>query len=201
MKVELDPGEMGVAHLIATMRRCVNQSVKITDVRRDNSLQAIELDILGAVSELAWAKVMGCFPDLTVSPRRGTPDAIHNGKRVDIKATNRRDGRLLATTTKRRGDADIYVLAIVIDNVVDFVGYANADDLLSPQTIVNLGHGPTHALNQSQLRRFKRDLPQVEQPAAKPVAFCWCGHKQDEHDSATGCTADACECIAFELYD
>lgn len=159
MLVELDSGEMAVAQFLATMRRCVNQSVGVSDARRDSSLQAITLDMLGTVSELAWAKAMGTYPDLTIKPRRGSADAMIDGRRVDIKATSRRDGRLLATTDKSADAADIYVLAIVQENVVDFVGYAWSWELLHESTVRNLGHGPTHALDQCDLRRFKADQP------------------------------------------
>lgn len=137
---------------MATMRRCVNQSSGVGDQRRDKSLQAIELDILGLVSEIAWAKAMSVYPDLSIQPRSGSVDSVIDGIKIDIKATPRPDGRLLATPKKNSDPADIYVLAIVKEHVVDFVGYAWADELLHQSTLINLGHGPTHALSQSQLR-------------------------------------------------
>lgn len=157
MKVTLDTGEMATAQYHATLRRAINQASKVTDQRRDSASQAIMLDIVGMVAEIAWHRVMGTFPDLSVSPRAGSADAMYQGRTIDIKATTRRDGRLLATTNKGAGAADFYVLAIVDEANVDFVGYAASADLLSKDTIVDLGHGPTHALPQSRLRRFKQD--------------------------------------------
>lgn len=77
------------------------------------------------------------------------------GKSVDVKATRRTNGRLLATLKKAVEDADIYVLAIVADNTVTFPGWVFAKELLNPENIIDLGHGSGYALEQSQLRPFK----------------------------------------------
>jgi hypothetical protein len=157
MRIILDPGEMAVAIHVASSRRMVNQVNGITDRRRDDRQHAIALDMLGAISELAFCKAFGAYPDLTVQPRKGGPDVVLKGKyRWDVKATDRPNGRLLATTDKDLGDADYYALAVVNGNAVDFVGYASAAELLHPGTVINLGLGPTHALDQSQLRSFDR---------------------------------------------
>lgn len=156
--ITLSPGELAVAQTLASLRRCVNQANGVTDARRDRAQQAIELDLLGTVSELAWAKYLNQYPDLSVNPRRGGSDYVSPtdspwpGMRVDIKATKRRDGRLLATTNKKSDDAHIYVLAVVDENEVTFVGWAKSEELLVPATLKDLGYGPTHALDQSQLR-------------------------------------------------
>jgi hypothetical protein len=154
-RIELEPSEYAVAQVIASMRRCVNQAAGVRDQRRDSMKQAIELDMLGAVAEVAFCKWQNVYPDLSVRPRRGSADALLSGKKVDVKATDRRNGRLIATYGKEMDQADIYVLAIVEDLVVDFVGYATAQDLLCEASVKDLGHGPTYALEQSQLRRFK----------------------------------------------
>ena len=155
MRVILDPGEMAVAQHVASLRRCVNQAVGITDRRRDGRQHAIALDMLGAISELAFCKAFGAYPDLTVQPRKGGADVVLKGKyRWDVKATDRPNGRLLATTDKDLGDADYYALAVVNGNAVDFVGYASAAELLHPGTVIDLGHGPTYALDQAALRPF-----------------------------------------------
>lgn len=155
MKIELDPGEYAIAQMVATMRRSINTVFRVRDQRRDTLRAAVDLDLLGAVAEIAFCKWRNVYPDLTILPRHGTADAVIGGKKVDIKATDRKDGRLLATTGKDPNAADIYVLAIVEGAVVDFVGYALASELLQETTLRDLGHGATHVLDQSQLRKFK----------------------------------------------
>jgi hypothetical protein len=132
----------------------VNQSSHVTDRRRDKRQQAYTLDMLGVVSEFAFCKAFGVYPDLSVHPRKGGADAVLKGRTWDIKATDRPNGRLLATTGKQPTDAQFYALAIVNENEVDLVGWAEASELLNPGTVIDLGHGPTHALEQTQLHPF-----------------------------------------------
>ena len=118
-------------------------------------MEAFDLDFIGAVAEVAFGKWKNIFPDLSINPRKGSFDALVSGKRVDIKATRRENGRLLATTGKEQNAADLYVLAVVDGATVDFVGYATATELLSDETLIDLGHGKTHALTQDRLRAFR----------------------------------------------
>jgi hypothetical protein len=155
MKVTLNSGELATAHLMAIMRRCVNQATRINDKRRAHD--AIDIDMTGAIAEIAWAKAWNIYPDLTCAPRAGSADSILAGKRIDIKATKNPRGQLLAHIEKPIDAADIYVLAIVDNDLVDFVGYATATELINPDTITNLGHGDTYALPQTKLRTFKCD--------------------------------------------
>src|SRR6185437_6894442 len=100
--VTLNRGEMAVAELQAELRSTGNRCANITDKRRDNKMSGFELDFLGTRSELAWAKLTGTYPDLSIHPRKGTPDAVFRGRTVDIKATSNPKGRLLATTDKTK---------------------------------------------------------------------------------------------------
>lgn len=152
--VTLDPGEMAVAEHLALLRRCVNKAINLTDQRRDNRRQAITLEILGTVAEIAFCKRFSAYPDLTITPRRGGADVVLNGKRWDIKATDRGNGRLITTVGKARESADYYALAVVDDNTVEFVGWASAARLLDDSAIKDLGYGPTYVLERDQLQPF-----------------------------------------------
>ena len=155
MMVTLNSGEMAAAHLLATMRRCVNQSLRIAD--RRFSHDAIDIDMTGAVAEIAWAKAWNIYPDLSCDPRSGTADCVLHGRRVDIKATTKRHHQLITHVDKAIDAADVYVLAIVNGSEVDFVGWAAAAELVCEERIADLGHGPTYVLPQDELRRFKCD--------------------------------------------
>lgn len=151
---------MAVAHYLASVRRLQNQSGGIGDQRRDSKMPAIALDVLGTVSELAWFKQRGVFPDMSLKPRRGGPDdVLPDGRTVDIKSTWRSDGQLVAKANSRQQQKhDMFVLAIVQENVVDFVGYATGNELICEETIQSLGHGPSHVLPQERLHRFRCDM-------------------------------------------
>lgn len=152
--VTLDVGEMTVAQMLASMRFAVNRANGVQNARvGPQSFYQMEMD--GIVAELAFCKWRNVCPDMTIVPRSGGADCVVDGKTIDVKATRRQDGKLLCVTGKAVPNAEIYVLAIVNDNAVSFPGWAFADELMKPENITNLGHGPTYALDQSQLRQFK----------------------------------------------
>lgn len=152
--VTLDLGEMAVAQMLASMRFAVNRanSIPYSKVGPQSSQQT-EMD--GIVAEIAFCKWKNVCPDMTIRPRAGGADCVVDGKTIDVKATRRQDGRLISVTNKAAANADIYVLAIVNDNTVSFAGWAFSRDLMKPENVIDLGHGPTYALDQSSLRPFK----------------------------------------------
>lgn len=152
--MSLDAGEMAVAQAVAAMRHGINRASSVSN-SRVGPQSDYQTDLDGLVAEIAWAKWRNCYPDLSVSPRSGGADALVSGKRVDIKATRYANGRLLAVPSKHKDDADVYVLAIVNESTVRFPGWAYSDELLSEQNLTDLGHGPTYAMTQDQLRPFK----------------------------------------------
>jgi hypothetical protein len=152
--ITLDAGEMAVASMIAAMRNGVARGSQVSNAKIGPQSD-YQTDIDGIVAELAFCKWQNVFPELTISPRSGGADCMVAGKSVDVKATRRTNGRLLATLKKAVEDADIYVLAIVADNTVTFPGWVFAKELLNPENIIDLGHGSGYALEQSQLRPFK----------------------------------------------
>lgn len=158
MLVNLNPGEMAVAHHWATLRRCVNQSVNIKDKRIDRKLQAIELDILGSVAELAWMKLFNKFPDFSVTVRSGTSDAVIGGRSLDIKATPYASGELRVTPSKKDDPSDVYVLAIVRESEVRFAGYAKANQLFRDENLKQFDYGPSYVMTQQELMKFSDDF-------------------------------------------
>lgn len=159
MKVHLDPGQMAVAQILATLRRTVNTAAGVTDKRRDNLRDPNATELMGVVAELAFCKHFNVCPDMSVVPRSGGHDAVLNGKTWDIKAVAQSHHRLLAHPDKRVGEVDRYALAVVDGNEVDLVGWAPADRLLHPGTVIDLGHGDVHALHRDQLHPFPEERP------------------------------------------
>ena len=157
MIIILDECEMAICKMMAERRHATAREHNVRDQRMDKKMSGFEIDLLGAVSEMAWAKWRNTYPDLTASPRSGTYDAEYLGVTIDIKATKYKNGRLLSTLKKKEEDAQVYVLAIVEDNKVDFVGWTKASTLLSEENIGDLGCGKGYIMNQDQLTKFKED--------------------------------------------
>lgn len=154
MKVVLEAGEMSVAQMLASMRNAINRASKVGN-NRVGPQSDYQTDLDGIVAEIAFAKKMNCFPDISIAPRAGGYDVIVKQKKIDVKATRYPTGKLLAVASKNKNDSDIYVLAIVNDNTVTFPGWASAESLLSESNLTDLGYGKTYALSQDKLNKFK----------------------------------------------
>lgn len=152
-RVEITSEMKLIARLLGGMRVVVNRGAGTRD-RKMGGQDGFSSDEDGVLAELAFAQAFNVCPDLSLRPRSGSADAIVAGKRIDIKATRRTNGQLIATT-KENADIDLYVLAIVEDQQVTFPGFALASELKSDANLTDLGHGQTYAMPQDKLRKFK----------------------------------------------
>ena len=154
MKVKLNPDEVTVCQILGRMRSLIARNSGVKDAKIGQQ-DGAEADVLGMMAEYAFSKKFNTFPDLGLTPRSGSADGVLNGKRYDIKSTTYKTGQLLSTM-KVNPDVDIYILGIVENNEVDFVGWAFKQNLIKEENIVNLGHGKGYALAQEKLNAFKR---------------------------------------------
>jgi hypothetical protein len=153
--VQLDAGEMAVAASLAALRSAMSRLLKTYDQRMDDKKSGYEIDLIGIIGEIAFAKKFNVYPDLSISPRSGSDDAVVNGKTIDVKSTDLKNGRLLATLNKEKHMSDIYVLAIVDCDRVSFPGYATKELLFVETRKKDLGKGVGYVMDQSELMRFK----------------------------------------------
>lgn len=115
-------------------------------------------DLVGVIAEGEFAKKYGLPVDSVQSAQRDPGwDFILDGKKIDIKATSRKDGNLIVhTAAKRPLSADIYVLAIVNvgNETAEFIGWIEQKDVrVAP--VRTLGYNdlyPVHFVTRSQLR-------------------------------------------------
>jgi hypothetical protein len=150
--VELTDAEMLVVKMLGGMRSIVGRAAGVED-KKVASLSGLTIDEDGMVAEYAFCKRYNIFPDIVPGPRSGSYDCLYNGKRVDIKSTRYKDGRLLATL-KDNPDVDVYVLGIVDSNTVTFPGYATKPQLCREENKTDLGRGVGYALTQDKLTPF-----------------------------------------------
>lgn len=109
----------------------------------------------GFGAELATAKFLNVYPDLSIQPRSGGFDlTTTSGCRVDVKHTTYENGRLIATLKKKPEDADGYFLVTGTFPKYKIVGWATSDELIRPENIDNLGHGEGYVLSQEKLHKI-----------------------------------------------
>ena len=113
-------------------------------------------EIIGLGGEIAVARWLNIYPDLTTHTRQGGADLISNtGKRIDVKTTMYETGKLLAMMNTAYPDIDIFVLVTAKFPVFIVRGWATKEELLRPDTVTNLGYNNVHCLAQDELHTGK----------------------------------------------
>ena len=157
-EVILNEGEVELAKFQAKRRTAAAREAGVVDKKiGDQDGDKAELDAFGA--ELAAAKFLNLYPDLSVGPRKGGSDLfIVSGKVVygiDVKQTHYKKGRLLAPNWKTEEDSDIYMLVIGTMPEYTIIGWAWAKDLLQKINLRDMGQGHLgYALPQTKLKGF-----------------------------------------------
>ena len=109
----------------------------------------------GIGGEIAASRLLNVYPSLVLKPDAGW-DVMYRGKRIDIKTTRYKSGRLLAKLNARDDEVDVYLLVTGTFPEYDVVGYVLKDSLLSPKNIIDLGHGKGYGLSQDKLTPIEK---------------------------------------------
>lgn len=104
----------------------------------------------GLGGEIAASRLLNVYPNLVLKPDAGW-DILYQGTKIDVKTTRYINGRLLAKLNSRDDEVDAYLLVTGTFPEYNVVGYASRDSLLSPENIIDLGHGKGYGLSQEQL--------------------------------------------------
>ena len=147
--------EQIVCKLGAKMRYNASRSANVYNAKIGPQSNE-ETDLLGLGGELAVAKWLNVYPDLTSYARQGGVDLTSNtGKRIDVKTTKYATGKLLAKINTPYLDIDVFVLVTTVYPVFTVCGWATKEELIHSDTVANLGHGDTHCLDQDKLHTGK----------------------------------------------
>jgi hypothetical protein len=153
MKIELDYLEVRLCEYIGELRSSIARKSNVIDAKMGKQ-NGIDADIQGFKAEYAFAKLYNLFPDFGLGARSGSYDGkTRYGTRYDIKSTNRKDGNLLSTL-KVNNDVDVYILAYVNENIVEFIGWIDKSSFIREENIKDMGHGKTYFLNRNELNLF-----------------------------------------------
>lgn len=145
--------EITVIRVMATNRHLAARGGHAEDRQRGHQ-NAVQIDIDGIMGEFALARMMNVYPDFTAYARNGGADLMsRDGLSIDVKTTRYADGQLLGEVKKKDAPCDVYVLMIVDDRSARFAGWISGKRLFRDDYLTDLGHGPTYAVPQDQLRR------------------------------------------------
>lgn len=157
MKAKLNFIDLRICEFIGKSRSKLSRHNGVKDAKvgdHDGTLA----DIQGFKAEYAFAKLHNLFPDFDPEPRSGSYDGVtRKGLRYDIKSTKYKTGNLLSTL-KVNPDVDIYILAYVSYDEVEFIGWAKKEELIKDDNIKDLGHGKGYFLSRENLRSFNKNV-------------------------------------------
>ena len=155
IEINLTDDEVMMCQHVGHLRSVLSRGNKVKDMKRTD-MAGLDIDAQGVTAEYAVAKHFNVFFDLGLSPRTGSADGVMNGYSYDVKSTHHALGKLLATL-KDNPDVDMYILCITPDRwTVKLVGWCWKKELINKKNIKDLGYGRGYALEQNQLRSFKK---------------------------------------------
>jgi len=148
-QIILNSAEQIVCKSLALMRYEIARAVNRKDqqIGKQPSWQTDEDGIGG---EIAASRLLNVYPSLVLKPDAGW-DILYRGSKIDVKTTRYSNGRLLAKLNSRDDEVDVYLLVTGVFPEYNVIGYALRSSLLSPDNIIDLGHGRGYGLTQDQL--------------------------------------------------
>jgi hypothetical protein len=149
--VELTDQEILICRILGNMRTLTSRADKTsyTDINYN-----LDIDEDGVVGELAFCKHWNIFFNPEARFRRHSYDAKLKDKRIDVKTTTLKNGRLQASSNINP-DVDVFVLGIFEGNKVTFVGHTTAENLYRQENFMNLGRSYGYAIEQRYLTPWK----------------------------------------------
>ena len=159
-KATLTQGEVMLARTLAAFRTGMNRITNVKQPVKFGKRDDFENDLIGICGEIALAKRLNVYLDLSFNPRSGGSDLkFPDGSTVDVKTTELNRGQLVVPLYKQKNPSEYYALVTGVlptsnlTPVFRIRGYASAEEVFS--STKDLGYGPCFALPQEELRAFQ----------------------------------------------
>ena len=153
-EIKLSEAELELAGMLARCRSGVSRKDGISN-QRISTGSDYEVEYVGACGELAVARSLGVYPDLSVYSRSGGYDLLsRGGKRMEVKTTRHHDGRLLARPKAKVEDSDYYVLVTGDPPDMSIRGYIPTQEFIIEERIgvVSSGYPEAYIARQGELK-------------------------------------------------
>jgi len=157
MNITLSSGEQAVAKMLAHMRHGAARSTGRPNEKIGNQDDELT-DLNGIGGEMAFCKAANTYPDFTiVGNGEITPvsDCSMFGGTWDIKTTVYPNGKLLLRPSKVESSRTCDYYALVVGEMPKYkiIGWASVGELVRQVNMIDLGYGPTYALEQVDLHK------------------------------------------------
>jgi hypothetical protein len=164
---ELSKTELRIASYVGRSRHEYNESQNIRDQRASKKMSSIDIHIQGAEGELAFCKLAGTYPHLTIQENKYTDidTVLPGGVTVDVKTTNVSYGRLLVSTSKKLNTTNVGCFALMLKGaggVYQFRGYMPTGEVLKENRIDKKLPRPAYAVAISELWDLASNDPLIK---------------------------------------
>lgn len=156
-QIALSHSEQAICKLIAKMRFQCARSNGVRNAKI-GGLSNEMMDLGGFAGELAFAKEFNVCPDLSIYVRSahkgedaGGDATLPNGMVIDVKATERPDGRLLVQRWKPGSSIAAFALMTGPFPIYTFRGFIPTVEMIKDDRLRDLGHGPGYVADQYEL--------------------------------------------------
>ena len=152
MIIELNKHEAEICMMLAKARYECARGNSVEN-RKIGPQSNWETDLNGIGSEFAFCKMINVYPDMSIYPRKGGHDCVtHKNKKINVKSTKYKTGRLLTKMDTNPKDSDYFVLMVGEFPSYEFKGYIESEELIQEKNIIDLGHGPGYGIEQERLK-------------------------------------------------
>ena len=130
VEVILNENEQKIVEYIAKKRYKSAREKGFVNMKISNESNE-EIDLRGFGAEFAFCKWENAYPSFITGKTDKADCIASDGTRVDIKATDRINGNLLVSITKKINDVDVYFLVVKISNEkFNIVGYEDSKNVI-----------------------------------------------------------------------
>lgn len=150
--IELNDTEQRIADYLAKVRTASNNAIGVVN-KKQGPQSDHETTLQGIGAELAFCRLFNIYPDLTNANGNNIDATLRSGETVDVKATKYPNGKMLVVRWKKLGDVSLYVLMVGTFPRYRCAGFFPSDQVLHPDRLVDLGHGPVYAVEQHELHQ------------------------------------------------
>ena len=129
MRVRFEGGDVAMARHMATYRTSIVRVIELAETK-SSPASTWDLDLNGAMGEVAFCKSHNVFPDFTFRRQKGGADCHYFGSRIAVKATFSREPYLWSPPWGNElPPIDYYVLVHLRGDYADLLGWATPDEL------------------------------------------------------------------------
>lgn len=163
MKVKLNEIEDELAKQVAKARTAISRKDGVPN-QKISEEDDFEVEYVGMSGELAVAKAMNVFPDLSIMSRSGGYDLRSaQGNRVEVKTTRYHSGKLVARLKALPEHSDYYVLVTGNPPNMTIRGYIPTQEFLKEVNIGKLSDDAPEAYILPQEALTQWSSPQSKQ--------------------------------------